>query len=260
LLTGRLFDAGMDHRRDLVALLGIDAARQLGFVGIGESPVLFIGWSPFTVIGIVNHAPTDPAVLTGVIVPDSAAAVVAGTSTAVGGRQIIVRTALGAAQLVGRQGPYAIDPLHPGLVAADVPVDPAQLRQSVSASLTSLLLAIALIALIVGVVAIANTTLLSVLQRRAEIGLRRSVGAAPLHIAALVLSEAGLTGIAGGMIGASAGVLVISGVCASRGWAPVLPPALLAAAPAIGAASGVLAGMYPAWRASRINPIEALQR
>ncbi len=216
-LTGRLFDAGMDRRGDSVALLGVDAARQLGFTGVGASPVLFIGSAPFTVIGIVDHAPADPAVLTGVIVPESAAATVVGASAAASNRQIIVRTALGAAQLIGRQGPYAIDPLHPGRVAADVPVDPAQLRQSVSGSLTSLLLVIAFIALIVGVVAIANTTLLSVLQRRSEIGLRRSVGAAPRHIAALVLSEAGLIGIAGGTIGASAGVLVISGVCAGRG-------------------------------------------
>jgi putative ABC transport system permease protein len=258
--TGRLFDAGMDHRGELVALLGANAAQLLGISGIGESPVIYISGKAFTVIGIVNRAPTDPGALSGVIVPDTAAAVVGGPSGATDNRQITVRTALGAAQLVGRQGPYAIDPVHPGRVSGDVPVDPARLRESVSSSLTSLLLAIALIALAVGVIAIANTTLLSVLQRRAEIGLRRSVGGAPRHIAALVLFEAGLTGSAGGVIGTSIGVLVISAVCASRGWIPVLAPGLLAAAPVTGLSAGLLAGLYPAWRASRISPIEALQR
>lgn len=258
--AGRLYDAGMDRRADMVALLGSVAADRLGITGVGDSPVVYIGGAPFTVTGIVNRAPLDPGVLAGVIVPDSAAVAVAGSKAAADNRQILIRTAPGAAQLTGRQGPYAIDPLHPGQVAAEIPVDPARLRESVSASLTSLLLAIAVIALGVGVIAIANTTLLSVIQRRAEIGLRRSLGAAPRHIAVLVLSEAGITGVVGGVIGTSTGVLVISVACASRGWVPVLAPGLLAAAPASGAAAGLLAGLYPAWRAGRVAPIDALQR
>jgi putative ABC transport system permease protein len=258
--AGRLYDAGMDHRSDMVALLGSAAASQLGIANVGVSPVIYIGGVAYTVIGIVDRAPLDPSALLGVIMPDSTAAAVGGGAFVTGNRQIIVTTVPGAAQLTGRQGSYAIDPVHPGQIAPQVPIDPARLRESVSASLTSLLLAIALIALGVGVIAIANTTLLSVIQRRAEIGLRRSVGAAPRHIAVLVLSEAALTGTVGGVIGASAGVLVISAVCASRHWASVLAPALLAAAPAVGATAGLLAGLYPAWRASRVTPIEALQR
>ena len=258
--AGRLYDAGMDHRGAQVALLGATAARQLGITGVGESPVIFIGPTPFTVVGIVRRAPLDPGVLLGVIVPPGAAQVVAGRFGVGIGRQIIVRTVPGAAQLIGRQGPYAIDPLHPAAIAASVPEDPSALRQSVNSSLTSLLLAIALIALGVGVIAIANTTLLSVLQRRAEIGLRRSVGAAPRHIAVMVVCEAVLTGAIGGLMGTSVGVLIISAVCASRGWSPVLDLRLLLAAPAVGALAGLLAGLYPAWRASRVSPISALQR
>ena len=258
--TGRLYDPGMDQRHDQVALLGATAARQLGITGVGESPVIFIGQVPFTVIGIVGRAPLDPGALLGIIIPPGATAAVAGTFGADGFRQIMVRTVPGAAQLIGRQGRFAIDPLHPGNISASVPTDPSHLRQSVNASLTSLLLAIALIALGVGVIAIANTTLLSVIQRREEIGLRRSVGAAPRHIAVMVVSEAVLTGAIGGLMGTSVGVLVISAVCASHGWAPVLDPRLLVAAPAAGAAAGLLAGLYPAWRASRVSPISALQR
>ena len=258
--AGRLYDAGMDHRGDQVALLGAAAARQLGITEVGEAPVIFIGTEAFTVIGIVQRAPLDPGVLLGVIVPPGAAGVVAGRFGADTDRQVMVRTVPGAAQLIGRQGPYAIDPLRPRQIAASVPEDPTALRQSVNSSLTSLLLAIALIALGVGVIAIANTTLLSVIQRRAEIGLRRSVGAAPRHIAVMVVSEAVLTGAIGGLMGTSAGVLIISAVCAGHGWAPVLDPALLLLAPAAGALAGLLAGLYPAWRASRVTPISALQR
>lgn len=258
--AGRLYDAGMDQRGDQVALLGATAARQLGITSVGEAPVIFIGSDAFTVVGIVQRAPLDPTVLLGVIVPPSAAGTIAGQFGANFGRQIMVRTTPGAAQLIGRQGALAIDPLFPHRISASVPEDPTALRQSVNSSLTSLLLAIALIALGVGVIAIANTTLLSVVQRRAEIGLRRSVGAAPRHIAVMIVAEAVLTGAIGGLMGTSVGVLIISAVCASRGWAPVLDPALLLAAPAAGAVAGLLAGLYPAWRASRVSPISALQR
>jgi putative ABC transport system permease protein len=258
--AGRLYDPGMDHRGDQVALLGATAARQLGITGVGESPVIFIGAEPFTVVGIVARAPLDPGALLGVIIPPGAAEAVAGSVGVDLFRQIMVRTVPGAAQLIGRQGPLAIDPLDPHRVSASVPTDPGKLRQSVNASLTSLLLAIALVALGVGVIAIANTTLLSVIQRRAEIGLRRSVGAAPRHIAVMVVFEAVLTGALGGLMGTSVGVLVISVVCAGHGWAPVLDPKLLLAAPAAGAVAGLLAGLYPAWRASRVSPISALQR
>jgi putative ABC transport system permease protein len=260
ILTGRLFDGGMDKRIDMVALLGSEAAGQLGISSVGMSPVIYVGNVPLTVIGIVDRAPLDPGALLGVIIPDSAAAALDGPQGALQDRQIVVHTKAGAAQLVGRQGAYAIDPYRPGDISPQVPVNPVQLRESVSASLTALLLAVACLTLAIGVIAIANMTLLSVISRRAEIGLRRSVGAAPKHIAVLVLSETGLTGTVGGLIGVSAGVLVIAILCASRQWAPVLTPWLLLAAPVGGTAAGFLAGIYPAWRASLVNPIEALQR
>lgn len=260
LASGRLYDAGMDRRGDPVVLLGSVAAQQLGITEVGETPAIFIGKTELTVIGIVDRAPMDPQALLGLIIPPGAAVAVGGASSADLDRQIMVRTLPGAAQLIGRQGPLAIDPLHPRQVSASVPIDPTQLRESVNSSLSTLLLAIALIALGVGVVAIANTTLLSVIQRRAEIGLRRSVGAAPRHIAVMVVFEAVLTGAIGGLMGTSVGVLIISVVCADRGWVPVLDPVLLLAAPAVGAVAGLLAGLYPAWRASRVSPISALQR
>ncbi|POM25480.1 putative ABC transporter permease YknZ [Actinomadura rubteroloni] len=255
--SGRLYDVGMERRGEQVALLGQAAARQLGITSVDLSPVVYIGDTELRVIGIVDSAPADDQALLSVIIPTRVAV---GFSPSGDTRSLLVRTAPGAAQLVGRQGPLQLSPQDPARIAAAVPPDPVQLRNQVDSSVTGLLIAISMVALGVGVLAIANTTLLSVIQRRAEIGLRRSVGAAPRHIAALVVSESAVIGAIGALIGTSLGVLVVGAVSAARGWAPVLDPQVIVGAPLAGAVAGLLAGAYPAWRASRISPISALQR
>lgn len=254
---GEAYDSGMEHRHENVALLGIRAAQQLGLTSIALSPVIYINGAPLSVIGIISSAPADTDALLSVVVPPAMAAEVTGVRS---GSQILVRTAPGAAQLIGEQGPAAIDPLDPSAITAEVPPDPTLLHHQVSSSVTTLLLVIAIIALLVGVIAIANTTLLSVIQRRGEIGLRRSVGAAPGHIAAMIIAEAAIVGAIGAIIGASTGVLATAGIAAAKGWLPVLDPRVIGIAPLAGTVAGAVAGMYPAWRASHVSPIEALQR
>ena len=102
-------------------------------------------------------------------------------------------------------------------------------------------------------------TLVSVLERVGEIGLRRALGAARRHIAAQFLVESTTMGFVGGIIGASLGVLVIIAISAARTWTPVLDPWMPLAAPFVGAATGLLAGFYPAIRAARLEPVEALR-
>ncbi len=256
--AGRLYDEGMDHRGDRVAVLSQAAAAELGITSVDLSPTIYVSGARLTAIGIIRSGALENQLMQGVIIPPGAAAAIPkqGPPT----RQIIVRTATGAAQLIGRQGPYAIDPYEPGRVGAQVPIDPTQLRNQVSGQLTALLLVVAIVTLVVGVISITNITLLSVIQRRPEIGLRRSVGAAPHHIAGLIVSEAALIGVIGGLLGTSGGIFITAVVSASRGWAPTLAPAFIVMAPLVGGATGALAGFYPAWRASRISPISALQR
>jgi putative ABC transport system permease protein len=259
---GRLYDEGMDRRRARVALLSQNAARSLGIDSVALSPAIYIAGVRFTAIGIVDVNSMSDESVTGVIVPPGAAAAItaaAGSSDGPPAREIIVRTTSGAAQLIGRQGPYAIDPYEPGRVNAAVPIDPAQLRDQVSGQLTALLLAVAGVTLLVGVFSITNITFLAVAQRRFEIGLRRSLGASPLHIATLILIEALVVGGLGGLLGTSVGVIATAALSAGRGWAPTLSPVILLLAPLVGCGSGLLAGMYPAWRASRISPLSALQ-
>ena len=115
------------------------------------------------------------------------------------------------------------------------------------------------VSLLVGAIGIANVTLVSVLERVGEIGLRRAVGAARRHIAYQFLLESTAMGLIGGVVGASAGIIVVVSVSAARTWTPVLDPLIPFGSVLVGAATGLLAGLYPAVRASLLEPVEALR-
>ena len=115
------------------------------------------------------------------------------------------------------------------------------------------------VALLAGAVGVANVMLLSVLERIGEIGLRRALGATRRNIAGQFVTESGLVGALGGVIGGAAGLLITLAVAAAREWTPVFDARLAAGAPAVGVVVGVVAGAFPAWRAARIEPIAALR-
>jgi macrolide transport system ATP-binding/permease protein len=115
------------------------------------------------------------------------------------------------------------------------------------------------LSLVVGAIGIANTTLVSVMERTGEIGLRRAIGATRGHIAAQFLFESAAMGVIGGILGASLGVLVVVLVSAQQVWTPVLDPSAPFLAPLIGGAIGFLSGIYPAMRAALLEPVEAFR-
>jgi putative ABC transport system permease protein len=253
--AGRLYDAGDERRQELVGLLGRAAAAQLGITGVEGSPAVFVNGTPITIIGIVGSAETENRALLGLIVPPGVSAAFGARDT----RRLIVKTLPGAAQTIGAQGAPLLAPTDPARIDPIVPPDPRSLRQHVEGSLSGLLIALAGLSLAIGIVAIANTTLMSVMQRVDEIGLRRAVGARPVHIATLLVTEAVFVGTFGGVLGTSIGVLATDATAATRGWIAVLDPRLIFFAPLLGTLAGVLAGIYPARRATRITPVSALQ-
>src|SRR6185437_77300 len=169
---------------------------------------------------------------------------------------VFIATALGAAGQIGAEAPYAINPQDPHRYQVTVPPDPEQaLDEHVSQNLTVLFYALAGICLLIGAAGIANTTLVAMLERIKEIGLRRTFGARRAHIVAQFLGEATALGLFGGMAGAALGAWVAVAVAVIHHWTPVISPLTLLPAPLAGATTGLLAGLYPAWRASRIEPV-----
>ena len=115
------------------------------------------------------------------------------------------------------------------------------------------------LSLIVGAIGIGNITLVSVIERTGEIGLRRAIGATRGHIAAQFLLEGTSLGIIGGILGASLGILFVVAVSAYQVWTPVLDPAAPFLAVLVGGAIGLVLGTYPALRAARMEPAEAVR-
>jgi putative ABC transport system permease protein len=150
------------------------------------------------------------------------------------------------------------NPRDPDEVQVSRPSDALAARAAANTTFTGLLLGLGAVALLVGGVGIGNTMVISVLERRAEIGLRRSLGATRGQVRGQFLAESLLLALIGGGAGVVAGAGITAGYAISQGWPTVVP--LWATLVGLGAtlAIGALAGLYPAVRASRLSPVEAL--
>jgi macrolide transport system ATP-binding/permease protein len=254
--TGRLPDLGHSNRADRVAVLGPTAARRLGIVGLQQLPAIAIGDTLYLVIGIMRDVARQPELLSSVIIPEGAARHDFGLE---GPGSVIVETRIGAASLIARQTPLALRPDDPSALKLEVPPEPKRVRDEVQSDLNVMFLLLGGLSLAVGAIGIANITLVSVMERTGEIGLRRAIGATRGHIAAQFLLESGSMGVVGGIVGASFGVLIVVAVSAYQIWTPVLDPAAPFLAPAIGGVIGLVSGTYPALRAAHVEPVEAFR-
>ncbi|MER5205079.1 ABC transporter permease [Streptomyces sp. NPDC002825] len=259
LAEGRVYDGYASGHAAPVAVIGAGVAERLGITTLETRPAVFVGSQPFTVIGIVSDTDRKADLLLSVVVPRTTAERMWG-SPEDGGAKMLISTELGAAPQAAQEAAIALRPDHPEYFKVVPPPDPKALRGKVGDDLSQLFLLLATICLVIGAVGIANTTLVAVLERTGEIGLRRALGARGRHITVQFLAESGALGTLGGLVGTSLGVLTVVTVAAIRDWTPVIHPSTAAAAPAIGLVTGVVAGLYPAWRAARIQPAEALRR
>ncbi|MGQ0656973.1 MAG: ABC transporter ATP-binding protein/permease [Chromatiales bacterium] len=254
--AGRLPDVGHSERADRVAVLGPDAARRLGILGVEQLPAIAIGDRLYLVIGILRDVARKSELLGSVIIPEGTARHDFGL---VGPGTVVVETQIGAAYLIAQQTRAALRPDNPRILKIEVPLEPKRVRDEVQSDVNVMLLLLGGLSLVVGAIGIANITLVSVMERTREIGLRRAIGATRGHIAAQFLFESASMGVIGGILGASLGVIIVVAVSAYQVWTPVLDPAAPFLAPFIGGAIGLLSGTYPAMRAALVEPVEAFR-
>nr|WP_255633247.1 ABC transporter permease [Demequina sp. TTPB684] len=256
LRTGRWFDSGHEERADDVVVLGPGAAAQLGIYRVDQQPVVFLGDRPFVVMGILADVARQSDLLGAIIMPEATARKHYEYTSA---STVQIDVQIGAAELIGAQAPIALNPDNPDAYRVRTPPSPDALRNRVESDANALFLILGAVSLLVGAIGIANVTLVSVLERVGEIGLRRAVGARRRHIATQFLVESTAMGLVGGVIGATAGILIVVGLAASRDWTPVLSPLIPFGAPLLGALTGLIAGVYPSLRAASLEPVEALR-
>jgi macrolide transport system ATP-binding/permease protein len=254
--TGRLPDAGNSDRKDRVAVLGPTAALRLGIVRLDQLPAVAIGDKIYLVIGILRKVARQPELLGSVIIPEGTARQDFGLA---GPGTVIIETRIGAASLIARQSPWALRPDNYKILRVEFPPEPQRVRDTVQTDLNTMFLLLGGLSLIVGAIGIANITLVSVMERVNEIGLRRALGATRGHIAVQFLVESASMGLIGGVLGASLGVLIVVAVSAYQVWTPVLDPAAPFLAPLIGGGIGLVSGTYPALRAAQLEPVEAFR-
>jgi putative ABC transport system permease protein len=254
-LHGTYLNAATSHYQ--IAVLGFGAAQYLGIDRLDAPARIWIAGRWFVVAGILNRMPLAPEI-------DQSALVgwpVAESELGFDGypTRIYVRAANDQVVAVDNLLAATASPQAPEEVAVSRPSDALAARIAVVSSSTTLVLGLGAIALLVGGVGIANVMFVSILERRSEIGLRRALGATRGHIAVQFLAESLLLSSLGGAVGVAGGLAATAGYARLQGWSILVPPLAIESAFAAAVFIGVAAGLYPALRAARLSPTEALR-
>ncbi|GAB4056535.1 ABC transporter permease [Catellatospora paridis] len=237
-------------------VIGADTAARLGIGAVGPDTQIMVGGRRFTVVGVLEPVPLAPELDASVLVGWPAAA----DRLAFDGHPTTVYTRSVESAVTAVQGVLAAtaNPEAPNEVDVSRPSDALQAKQAANQAFTGLLLGLGAVALLVGGVGVANTMVISVLERRAEIGLRRSLGATRGQVRLQFLAESLLLSALGGVGGVLLGIAVTSGYAAYQSWPTVVPAWAMLGGLGATLVIGGLAGLYPAVRASRLSPTEAL--
>jgi putative ABC transport system permease protein len=252
--------------RQPVTVLGALAAQRLGIDRVYPGERIWLKNQWFYVAGILRSATLSTDIDTSALIGYPAAerylsyaTVEAGKVVAGPPTTVYVRARTDKVESVQGVLAQTANPESPSDVDVSQPSDALTARAAAKGAFNSLFLGLGLVALIVGAVGVANIMIISVLERRSEIGLRRALGATRRQIRTQFLSEAVMLALLGGVAGVAAGALTTTIYANTKGWAVVIP--VQAWAGGIGAAIviGAIAGLLPALRAARLSPTEALR-
>ncbi len=238
-------------------VLGATAARRLGIDHAYPSERIWIGGQWFYVRGILDPLPLAPEIDESVLIGAPAAGSLFGWE---GAPSIIyLRADTDQVQAVDNVLAATANPESPDEVQVSQPSDALVARAAAKSAFTGLLLGLGALALIAGGTGVANIMVISVLERRSEIGLRRALGATKGQISAQFLSESVLLSLLGGTAGITLGAAATAVYATAKHWAIVMSPLALAGGAAAALAIGGIAGLLPALRAARLAPTDALR-
>jgi putative ABC transport system permease protein len=244
-------------------VLGAVAAERLGLDGLGsrsgrtDGLLVMIDGHWFRVIGVLDPVPLAPDIDRSVLIGYE----VAQRLFTLDGSPSVIRVRTDPDRTLAVRSVLAptANPQSPHHVEVTRPSDLLIARDEVDSTLTAVLLGLGSVALLVGGIGIANVMVISVLERSAEIGVRRALGATRRHIRWQFLVESMLLAGVGGAAGVALGAGIATGYAGARGWPVAMPTTAVAGAIAGSLAVGALAGLYPAVRASRLAPAEAVR-
>lgn len=238
-------------------VLGSVAAERLGVHEVSGTQPVWLANRWFTVIGILDLFELAPDLDRSVFIGHTAAEVYLDHENLP--TRVLVRVNPAKVDQVLKVLAATANPEFPEEVTVDKPSDALEAQEAADDAFTALLLGLGAVSLLVGGVGIANVMVISVLERRGEIGLRRALGATKRHIASQFLGEALLMGAMGGSGGILLGFAVTAIYANIKGWATLVPPIAVIGGIAAALLIGGIAGLYPASRAARLSPTEALR-
>jgi putative ABC transport system permease protein len=242
-------------------VLGAETASLLGIYALASPTQVWIGGHWFTVVGIMNPVPSPVELVTPL---DSMAFIgfpVAEQYFSIDGHptDLYVRSAPSQVSAVAAVLPATVNPANPADVQVSYPSSILLAEVAAKGAYNGLLLGLGAVALLVGGVGIANVMVISVLERRSEIGLRRALGATRRHVGEQFLAEAVLLSVIGGLAGTITGAAATAIYALTQGWAVQIPAPALYGGTGAALIIGAVAGLYPATRAARLSPSEALR-
>jgi putative ABC transport system permease protein len=251
---GRFLNAAT--AREPVAVLGAAAAGRLGIDRLCPGERIWVGHQWFYLAGILHPAMLAPEIDTAVLIGFPAAETYLGFDGHPS--EIYLRAATDQVTAVHALLAATTNPEHPNQVSVSQPSDALVARAQAESALNGLFLGLGAVSLLVGAVGVANIMIISVLERRSEIGLRRALGATKGHIRLQFLSEAMLLATLGGAAGLAAGAAATAVYAHTKHWSTVIPTLAWAGGLAAALLIGALAGLLPALRAARMSPTQAL--
>jgi putative ABC transport system permease protein len=254
---GRFLDAATERYPAVV--LGAKAASRLGITSLDGIVQVYVSGRFLTVVGILKPFRLAPEIDSAALIGYPTAKRMFGTERSAS--TIYVRAGPDEAQVEGVRAllPSAADLGHPEDVAVSRPSDALEAQAAAQGAFTSLFLGLGAVALLVGGIGIANVMIISVLERRSEVGLRRALGARKRHIAVQFLSESFVLGVAGGLVGVLLGGASTAAYASYQGLGLRIPLVAVAGGLLAACILGAIAGLYPALRAARLTPTDALR-